>query len=65
MELDWKHGKTEKLSPSQNFHEGKEILKTELLPDGRKRLIVRHPDTGETEDILLTEKEQQVARAEG
>ena len=54
VELDWKHGSTPKLSPNKQMHEGKEILKTELLPDGRKRLIVQHPDTGEKEDILVS-----------
>ena len=54
VKLDWKFGKTEKLKPRKEMYEGKEILKTELLPDGRKKLIVQNPESGEKEDIILS-----------
>ena len=63
VELDWKFGSTPKLSPNQSFHEGKEILKTELLPDGRERLILRNPDSGDTEDVILSKKDVMAKKA--
>ncbi len=52
VELDWRHGSTPKMSTEPEKHEGNDVLKTELLPDGRERLIVRNPDSGEILDFI-------------
>lgn len=52
VELDWKYGTTPKMSTEPEKHDGQDILKTELLPDGRERLITRDPATGEIHDFI-------------
>ncbi len=42
----WRHDDVPRITPRPATHDGHLVIKTELLPDGRRRLILRHPDTG-------------------
>ncbi len=43
----WAHPDVPRIAPRPEMHDGHHVIKHERLPDGRQRLILRHPDTGD------------------
>lgn len=54
VELDWRGGTTPRISRPQTLFEGHVVIKTELLPDGRRKLILKDKDTGQYVDRVTT-----------
>jgi len=53
VELEWRGGSTARISGNHGVVDGKTIIKTEILPDGRTKLILKDPATGELEDRMV------------
>jgi len=53
VELDWRGGTTARILREPGRVDGKTIIKTEILPDGRTKLILKDPSTGEVEDCIV------------
>ena len=54
VELDWRGGSTPRITREAAQFEGLTIIKEELLPDGRRKLILKDPATGAVEDRIVT-----------
>jgi predicted dehydrogenase len=52
VELDWRGGSTERIAKDVTLHDGHAIVKDELLPDGRHKLILSDKDTGSIFDVV-------------
>jgi predicted dehydrogenase len=46
VELDWRGGSTPRIGKEAQVYDGHTIIKEELLPDGRRKLILRDKDSG-------------------
>lgn len=46
VELDWRGGTTARITKTPRMHEGHVVIKEELLPDGRRKRILKHRDSG-------------------
>jgi len=46
VELEWRGGTAPRIRRPVARHDGHAIVKSELLPDGRRKLILSHRDTG-------------------
>ncbi|MEE9415548.1 MAG: Gfo/Idh/MocA family oxidoreductase [Acidimicrobiales bacterium] len=53
IDLDWRHGTTPRIAPSKRTLDGLDVIKEELLPDGRKKIILKDPTTGDLSDRIL------------
>jgi predicted dehydrogenase len=53
VELDWRGGKTERITKDPEIYEGFVVIKRELLPDGRSKLILKDPKTGDFSDRVV------------
>ena len=49
----WRGGEVPRIAPRPDMYEGLMVIKREILPDGRHRLILRDPTTGEFLDRLV------------
>lgn len=54
VELDWRGGETPRIQKRTEHHDGHPIVKAEILPDGRRKLILADKDTGEIFDLETT-----------
>jgi predicted dehydrogenase len=54
VEMDWRGGTTQRIQKKAGFHDGHAIVKEEVLPDGRKKLMLSHKDTGEVFDLVIS-----------
>jgi predicted dehydrogenase len=52
VELEWRGGVVPRIARPVARHEGHAIVKSELLPDGRRKLILSHRDTGTVFEIV-------------
>lgn len=46
VELQWRGGITPRIAKHPRTHEGHVVIKEELLPDGRRKRILKHRETG-------------------
>lgn len=46
VELDWRGGSTPRIGKEAQVYDGHTIIKEEILPDGRRKLILRDKDSG-------------------
>ena len=46
VELDWRGGSTPRIGKEAKVYDGHTIIKEEILPDGRRKLILRDKDSG-------------------
>jgi predicted dehydrogenase len=46
VELDWRGGTTPRISREPERFDGHVVIKSELLPDGRRKMILKDEDTG-------------------
>lgn len=53
VELDWRGGTTPRISKTAATHDGMTVIKSEHLPDGRRKMILKNPATNEFEDRIV------------
>jgi predicted dehydrogenase len=53
VELEWRGGSTPRIAKSARTEDGMTVIKEELLPDGRRKLILKDPTTGEFHDRVV------------
>ena len=46
VELDWRGGTTSRIGKVARLHDGHTVIKEEVLPDGRRKLILRDKESG-------------------
>jgi hypothetical protein len=49
---EWRGGSTPRISRSPETFEGQVVIKREVLPDGRQKLILKDPATGDFSDRI-------------
>jgi len=52
VQVGWRGGSTPRIGKKVATHDGHPIVKEEVLPDGRKKLILSHKDTGSVFDVV-------------
>jgi predicted dehydrogenase len=50
---DWRGETTPRISKEPETHEGQEVIKREILPDGRHKLILKDPASGDFSDRVI------------
>ena len=53
VELDWRGGATPRIARPARTEDGLTVIKEEHLPDGRRKLILKDPATGEFVDRIV------------
>jgi len=53
VDLEWRGGSTPRIERKTRTHEGHAIVKEEVLPDGRTKLMLSDKDTGSIFDIVI------------
>ncbi len=53
VQLDWRAGKTERIAKEPEIYEGLVVIKRELLPDGRFKLILKDSKSGDFSDRVV------------
>ena len=51
--FEWRGGTTERITAKATYHDGQVVIKRELLPDGREKLILKDPATGDFTDRII------------
>jgi predicted dehydrogenase len=54
--FEWRGGATPKIAIVPETYEGQVVIKRELLPDGREKLILKDPTTGDFSDRVVAVK---------
>jgi predicted dehydrogenase len=54
VEMEWRGGTTPRIGKTAGTHEGHAIVKEEILPDGRRKLILSDKDTGSVFDLVVS-----------
>ena len=52
---EWRGGATPRIGITPEILDGKVVIKRELLPDGRQKLIVKDPETGDFSDLVVAD----------
>jgi predicted dehydrogenase len=53
--MDWRGGTTPRIAREAETHDGQTVIKSELLPDGRRKLILKDPATGDITDRVVAD----------
>ncbi|MET0458384.1 MAG: Gfo/Idh/MocA family oxidoreductase, partial [Ilumatobacteraceae bacterium] len=53
VELDWRYGETARIAPAVRTVDGMIVIKDELLPDGRRALILKDPASDRITDRVV------------
>ena len=53
VELEWRGGQTERIQREPATYDGHIVIKEETLPDGRRKLILKDPDSGDFVDRIV------------
>jgi predicted dehydrogenase len=53
VEVEWRGGATPRIESTPETFEGQTVIKREILPDGRHRLIVKDPESGDFSDRIV------------
>lgn len=53
VDVEWRGGTTPPIRREPETFDGHVVIKRELLPDGRAKLILKHPETGVFEDRVV------------
>ncbi len=53
VELEWRGGTTPRIAAEPETYDGHVVIKREILPDGRQKLILKHPETGDFVDRVV------------
>ena len=51
--FEWRGGATARIAKNPETFEGQTVIKRELLPDGRSKLILKDPATGDFTDRIV------------
>ncbi len=51
--LDWRADSTPRIAPAPESYEGQVVIKREILPDGRHKLILKDPASGDFTDRIV------------
>jgi hypothetical protein len=51
--LDWRGGSTARIASTPETFEGQVVIKREVLPDGRHKLILKDPASGDFTDRIV------------
>jgi predicted dehydrogenase len=51
--FEWRGGSTKRIAGSPEVFEGQTVIKREVLPDGRTKLILKDPKTGDFADRII------------
>ena len=52
--FEWRGGETPRIAKNPETYDGQVVIKRELLPDGREKLILKDPATGDFTDRVTT-----------
>lgn len=52
VDIEWRGTATPRIEKNTSYHDGHAIVKSEVLPDGRTKLILADKDTGSIFDIV-------------
>ncbi|MCL1601345.1 MAG: hypothetical protein M3112_07395 [Actinomycetia bacterium] len=52
VDVEWRHAATPRISKKPEYHDGHTIIKKEILPDGRAKMILRDKDDGSFFDLI-------------
>ncbi len=53
VELEWRGGSTPRIASTPETYDGQVVIKREVLPDGRLKLILKDPASGDFSDRLV------------
>jgi len=53
--LDWRGGETARIASTPETYDGQVVIKREILPDGRHKLILKDPASGDFSDRVVAE----------
>jgi predicted dehydrogenase len=53
VEIEWRGGVTSRIAREAETYDGHVVIKSEILPDGRRKLILKDKDTGEFVDRVV------------
>jgi hypothetical protein len=51
--FEWRGGVTPRIATEPERHDGKVVIKRELLPDGRQKLILKDEASGDFTDVVV------------
>jgi hypothetical protein len=51
--FDWRGGSTPRIAKTAETWQGQTVIKRELLPDGRSKLILKDPVSGDFSDRVI------------
>ncbi len=51
--FEWRGGTTDRIGREPELHEGKVVIKRETLPDGRLKMILKDPESGDFSDVVV------------
>jgi predicted dehydrogenase len=54
VELEWRGGSTPRIASTPERFEGQVVIKREILPDGRHKLILKDPASGDFSDRIVS-----------
>jgi hypothetical protein len=52
--FEWRGGATPRIAKSPETYDGHVVIKREVLPDGREKLILKDPATGDFVDRVVS-----------
>jgi predicted dehydrogenase len=52
--FEWRGAQTPRIETTPEMVDGRAVIKRELLPDGRQKLIVKDPETGDFADLVVS-----------
>ncbi|MDQ3499398.1 MAG: Gfo/Idh/MocA family oxidoreductase, partial [Actinomycetota bacterium] len=55
VQLEWRHGATPRITKSSEKFEGQTVIKSETLPDGRRKMILKDDKTGDYVDRVVAD----------
>ena len=53
VELEWRGGTTARIASTPETYDGQVVIKREILPDGRHKLLLRDPASGDFTDRVV------------
>jgi predicted dehydrogenase len=54
IEMEWRHGSTPPIGKEPVVYDGLTVIKSETLPDGRRKMILKDKDTGDFIDRIVS-----------
>ena len=53
--FEWRGGTTPRIAANPEEYDGKVVIKREVLPDGRVKMILKEPASGDFADVIVSE----------